>query len=415
MESAHDQVFLARQPIFDRQRRVFGYELLFRAPHQGLGAHEGVAMTLDEEGAAVISEAVLAFGLDTLTHGHPAFMKVSRGVLLGGLPSALPAHQVVIELPDDIDASAEVREACADLRRKGYRIALDHFTPREDIAPLVPFADYLKTDVAGLVEVAQRPLVELRSLKPPVMVATRVQTSEDFVSATRLGCVSFQGDFIGRPVMRVTKDIPANRMHYLRLFRALQNPDISPKELEELIKPDASLVYRVLRAVNSASFAQHSRVDSIRQALVLLGCGTVRQWSSLWAMSSFSQGAPDELVAMSTLRGRTCELVAAADTTGEFGDGFLLGMCSLLDAILEVPMPTVLSHLPLPEEAEIALRGHDSRSSRLLSAVIAYEHGEWDLCMSLAESAGIDRLAIPNAYGKAMQWYSKFQETNLAA
>jgi EAL and modified HD-GYP domain-containing signal transduction protein len=344
MESAHDQVFLARQPIFDRQRRVFGYELLFRAPHQGLGAHEGVAMTLDEEGAAVISEAVLAFGLDTLTHGHPAFMKVSRGVLLGGLPSALPAHQVVIELPDDIDASAEVREACADLRRKGYRIALDHFTPREDIAPLVPFADYLKTDVTSLTEVAQRPLVELRSLKPPVMVATRVQTSEDFVSATRLGCVSFQGDFIGRPVMRVTKDIPANRMHYLRLFRALQNPDISPKELEELIKPDASLVYRVLRAVNSASFAQHSRVDSLRQALVLLGCGTVRQgpWRCRRSVRARRMNSCDVDAARSHVRAWQPRPTANSATA------FCLAL-PLLDAIRSADANR-LSHLPLPKK-----------------------------------------------------------------
>lgn len=408
MASAHDHVFLARQPIFDRQRKVFGYELLFRTADETRAG----SVTIDENGAAIFSDAVLAFGLDTLTHGRPTFVKVSRDVLLNGLPSALPAQQVVIELPDDIDASPEVRDACADLRRKGYRIALDHFTPNSDIAPLLNYADFLKADVSGMEAVANRPASEIRTTRPPVMVATHVDTAAEFAAAAKLGCASFQGDFIGRPVMRTTKDIPANRLVYMRLFHALQNPELSPRELEELIKPDASLVYKVLRAVNSAAFAQHSRVDSLRQALVLLGCGTVRQWSSLWAMSSFAVGAPDELVAMSTVRGRTCEIVANNDFSGSFGDGFLLGMCSLLDAILEVPMTTILAHLPLPEDADAALRGDDNKSRQLLDCVIAYEHGDWKRYVELAGQAAIDTNAVPSAYGKALQWYKQFQVAN---
>lgn len=408
MESAREQVFLARQPIFDRQRRVFGYELLF-CPPQGTGSktHE-----VREETAAAFSEAILSFGLDTLTHGRPTFVKVSREVLLAGLPAALPANQVVVELPEDIDASEEVRDACADLRRKGYRIALDQFTPSERTTPLLKYVDYLKADVAGLEAIAKS---GGRPVKQPVLVATHVESAEDFAAAARLGCATFQGGFIGRPVLKASKEIPANRLVYMRLFHALQKPDISPKEVEELIKPDASLVFKVLRAVNSASFAQHSRVDSLRQALVLLGCGTVRQWSSLWAMASFSKGAPDELVAMSTLRGRTCELVASADVSGAFGDGFLVGMCSLLDAILEVPMSTVLAHLPLPEEADAALRGTTNDCRRLLDAVVAYESGDWDRCMTLSAEAGIDQQAIPTAYAKSLQWYAAFQKASTIA
>jgi len=405
MESANEQVFLARQAIFDRQRKVFGYELLFCPPQ---GAQAGTT-SVNEASATVFSEAVLSFGLDTLTHGRPTFVKVSRELLLAGLPAALPASQVVIELPDDIDAAPDVRDACADLRRKGYRIALDHYSPTSDTASLVKYADYLKSDVSGFDAVAHRPQPEIRPIKPPVLIATHVETADDFAAAAKLGCSTFQGNFIGRPVMKSTKDIPANRLVYMRLFRALQNPDLSPKDLEELIKPDASLVYRVLRAVNSAAFAQHSRVESLRQAVVLLGCGTVRQWASLWAMGAFHAGAPDELVAMSSLRGRTCELVANADDSGAFGDGFLLGACSLLDAILEMPMPTILAHLPLPEDADAALRGQQNKSRTLLDAVTAYEQGDWDGCMTLSASVGIEPRAVPLAYGKALQWFAKFR------
>lgn len=410
MPSAHDQIFLARQPIFDRQRRVFGYELLFRAPQ---GTHD--AANIDEESAALLSEAILAFGLDTLTHGRPTFVKTSRHVLLAGLPHALPAQQMVVQLPVDTDASPETLEACAMLRHQGYRIALDHFRPSLDSGELLQHADYVKIDVSDLASVPDREALGLRAHPAPVLVATHVESAEDFAVASKFGCELFQGDFIGRPVMRATNDIPGNRLTYLRLFHALQNPDISPRELEDLIKPDASLVYRLLRAVNSAAFAQHSRVDSIRQALVLLGYGTVRQWASLWAMTSFNANGPDELVTISTVRGRTCEIVASEDPTGAFGDGFLLGMTSLLDAILEVPMVDVLAHLPLPEDVDAALRGHDNKSRRLLDCVIAFEHGHWDACRALALQAGIDQDAVPIAYGQALKWYGHFRTVNIAA
>lgn len=406
MPAAHEQVFLSRQAIFDKRRKVVGYELMMGAPHAQLGH----TMTMSEESAAVITDAVLAFGLDTLTDGRPTFMKVSKSVLLAGLPSALPAKQVVIELPNDIDSSAEVRAACTDLRRKGYRIALDHFAPTDEALPLVPFADFIKSDVGNLEAVTHRPAAP--TVRPLSLVATRVETPEDFATAAALGCASFQGDFVGRPVLKATRDIPPNRLVYVRLFHALQNPDLSPRELEDLIKPDASLVYRVLRAVNSASFAQHQRVDSLRQALVLLGTNTVRRWSSLWTMASFSVGAPDELVAMSTVRGRTCELIANADTSGAFGEGFLLGMCSLLDAILEIPMTTILKTLPLPEEADTALRGEQNRSRALLDCVVAYEHGHWEESQALAVAAGIDPYAVPTAYGEALRWHWQFRKVS---
>lgn len=410
MDSANEQVFLARQPIFDRQRRVFGYELLFRAP-QGARGH----VSLDEESAALLSESILAFGLDTLTHGRPTFVKVSPHVLLTGLPHALPAQQVVIELPEDIEPSPDVLEACMAIRRKGYRVALDHVVGASALTALLPLVDYLKSDVTQLAQVTAWASIDARPGPPPVVIATRVEGADDFAEATAAGCALFQGDFIGRPVMKATTDIPGNRLTYLRLFHGLQNPDISPRELEDLIKPDASLVYRLLRAVNSAAFAQHSRVDSIRQALVLLGYGTVRQWASLWAMTAFNSNAPDELVTISTVRGRTCEIVANEDPTGMLGDGFLLGMTSLLDAILEIPMDDVLTHLPLPEDVDAALRGQDNRSRRLLDSVIAFEHGHWDACRALAVQAGVDAEAVPRAYGQALKWYSQFRTVSLAA
>lgn len=416
LESAADyrnmeQVFVARQPILDRQKRVFGYELLFG----GATGDTAEAVPVDEASATVITEAVLAFGLDTLTQGRPTFVKVTRPVLLGGLPAAMTPDQFVVELPDDIDAAPAVRDACEDLRRKGYRIALDHFVPGEAVAPLLRYADYLKTDLGSLDAVMHQSLGDVRPVRPPTIIAQGLDTAEDFAVAAAMGCTTFQGGFIGQPTLKSTADIPANRVAYLRLLHALQNPNLSMHALEDLIKPDASMVYRVLRAVNSAAFAQHSRIDSLRQALVLLGCATVRQWASLWTMGGFSGGAPDELVSMSVIRGRCCELIANDSWSGAFDDGFLLGACSLFDAILDVPMTTVLQHLPLPEQTDAALRGADNHSRRLLDAVIAYERGQWETFFTLSAEADIDARVVPAAYQQAITWFDAMQQATSRA
>ena len=170
--TANAQVFLARQPIFDEKRHVFGYELLFRAPDGSDTNHA----TLDTETATVITEAILAFGLDTLTHGRPTFVKVSRGVLVGGLPGALPPDRVVIELPGTIDAAPEVIDACVALRRKGYKIALDQFVPTKENAALLPHASFLKTDLRDLDAFLQSGTIDPKALPPQQVIATHVES-----------------------------------------------------------------------------------------------------------------------------------------------------------------------------------------------------------------------------------------------
>lgn len=405
MNAPTPHVLLGRQAIFDQRKRVVGYELLFHAP----GDAHGPTLPIDP---AMMSDAVLSFGLDTLTNGIPTFVGVSPSLLLSGLPVALTPQQIVVEVEANIEASSEVFAALAALRARGYRIALDVRRSPAGAAELFAQAAFLRGDVAALRDTVGRPGSEMRAATSPMLIATGVDTVEDFDAAVALGCAAFQGEFISRPVLRPSTDIPANRLTYLRLLRALQDPDLSPRELEDLIKPDASLVFRTLRAVNSAAFAHHTRIESLRQALVLLGCDTVRKWASVWATTAMGTDVPDELVAMSTLRGRTCEIIASEDVTCELGDGFLLGMCSLLDAILEIPMPQILEHLPLPAETDAALRGEDNASRRLLNCLIAYERGDWKYYIALEAMAGLAPNAVPDAYRKALQWYAQIQPGN---
>jgi EAL and modified HD-GYP domain-containing signal transduction protein len=405
--AAAGQVFVARQPILDRAQRVFGYELLFRSSVQ---AETSAGAASEQASARVITDAVLSFGLDALTQGRPAFINVTRSLLLDGMPAALPPHRVVLELLEGIEADEDVLAACRELRQAGYAIALDDFVLNDRTAGLVPLADYIKVDCLAQPDpAARREILALKRGGRPALVAEKIETVHEFERAMQEGFEYFQGFFFGRPVTSGARQIPGDQIGHLRLLHALQNRDLTIDSLEHLIKHDTSLCYRVLRTVNSAGYAQHRTVQSIRQALVLLGVDTVRRWTSLWVLAGLSHGAQQELVVMSTVRARYCELLAGSTGGDEAASlGFLLGMCSMLDAILERPIECVLAELSLPDPAAAALRGEDNGCRRLLDCAVAYERGEWDRSLHLARRAGLDPPTLPIAHKDALRWAADF-------
>lgn len=380
----------ARQPIFDARRQVRGYEIRC----------EG---------------SVEAHVVEALAGGSPAFVPVSREALLAGGAVGLRPEQVILQLPGDIDPTPDVREACADLRRQGCRIALDRHVPGSDVSPLLRYVDFLTTDVGQVEAVVNRPVASFRPTHPPAIVAVGVNSGEDFETARGLGCASFQGEFIARPRLTATSNLPAARVTYLRLMGALQDPELTVFELEELIKPDAAFCLRVLRAANSAAHAPGARITSLRQALVRLGVDTVRDWATAWSVTKAGHDVPGELISMAAIRGRFCELMSRGGIASTGGDGFLLGMCSLLDAILESPMPAVLEHLALCEANDAALRGEHNGQRALLDSALAYEQGRWEESRRLAAGAGLDASLLPSAYNGAISWMARFHEVAAAA
>jgi EAL and modified HD-GYP domain-containing signal transduction protein len=176
-------------------------------------------------------------------------------------------------------------------------------------------------------------------------------------------------------------------------------------QIENLIKPDAALCFRVLRTVNSAGFGLRAEVGSIRDALVLLGRDPVKRWVSLWAMVSLADGSNSELLLTSIVRARMCEMLwPHAVESGPSGEGFLLGMCSMLDAIFDAPMDGIVAQLPIDETLRAALLGDDNPARRMLDAVVAYEHGDWQQWQPLAEHSGLTPKMFAEASADAMTW-----------
>jgi EAL and modified HD-GYP domain-containing signal transduction protein len=185
-------------------------------------------------------------------------------------------------------------------------------------------------------------------------------------------------------------------------------------ELEDHVKHDAALCLRILRTVNSAGFALRSTVTSIRDALILLGRDTIRRWASLWVLASLNDKAISEVVATATIRARCCEVLGASASDELGSQGFLLGLCSLLDAILERPMADVLADLPIDAETKAALLGTDNEMRRLLDCAIAYENGDWQRAADLARAVGIRPATLQTAYADAIKW-SRALDTDRAA
>jgi EAL and modified HD-GYP domain-containing signal transduction protein len=392
-------VAIAREPILDRRQAVFAYALRLTAPG-GARPRDAAAE------AALDNAAVAAVGLDAAANGHPAFVPVSRDLLLEGLPPSLPASHVVVELPGDIEADADVVRACEQLRDRGYALAIDDFVLSEGTSPLVALARYLKIDTRRGDDADARART-VACLRPSgaEMIATGVETFEEFEAAVRDGFLYCQGFCFGRPTILPDANAIGRQAATLRLLRALNDSRLSIGALEEMVNHDAGLCYRILRTVNSAAFGIPRTVESMSEALMLVGREAVRRWASMWAVAGLAAGAPSETVVLATVRARACELLASRATAEDLGsDAFLLGMCSLLDVMLGRAMPGIVAELPLADETRQALCGAVNARRRLLETVIACERGDWAIAATIARPLGIDPSAFPAAVAESLRW-----------
>jgi c-di-GMP-related signal transduction protein len=403
---AREGVFVARQPILNTAGHVFGYELLYRA---GADASSCEVPT-DLAASRVLSDTVLNLGLDTLTDGRKAFMNVSRTLLLSGHATLLPPRAVVLEILETVKVDEPIVQICKSLRGKGYSIALDDYLPGLDADTLLPHANFVKVDVLNT---TREEWVAIRRAMPAhvTMLAEKVESAEVYEDLRGIGYHLFQGYYFCRPKMFKAGALSGHRLAYAQLLMALNNENVTVTQVEDLIKHDASLSYRVLRCINSAAYGIRRQIQSIRQAVVLLGLDQVRKWASVWALAGLNEGASAELVTVAILRARACELLAQSILPREeSSEYFLLGLCSLLDVILRKPMDEALSELPISDTIKGALLGVDNRARQVLDAVVAYERGEWDQASMCSQQAGIALPTLPEAYADALRWAHEMKQ-----
>ena len=403
-----DALYVARQPILDTAGVVFWYELLYRA---GAG-DTGCSASSDSASARVLSDAVLSLGLDTLAGGRPAFVNFTRSLLVNDVGLLLPPDMAVIELHEDIPGDCEVIEACRRLHAAGYMLALDDFVPGSGAEALLPYVRFVKVDVLAT------PATELAALakwfrRPGLrLIVEKVETAEVFQQCRAAGYNLFQGYFFHRAINSGAAPLPARRLAYVRLLSALNRPNLQIADLETLVKQDVSLSYRVLRCINSAGFGLRQPIRSIRQALVMLGFDLIRKWASVWCIAGLNAGGSPELATNALVRARCSEMLGdGLSDTNERSELFLVGLCSLLDAILSQPMEEALSELSLSQDVRAALLGHPNTERFVLDAIVAYERGSWEAAIEHVRLAGVSERLLPAAYTDALEWARELSRT----
>ncbi len=388
-------IYIGRQPIYDRKLNVYAYELLFRAaPDNTARFTDGDQATTD-----VIVNTFLEIGLDNIVGNRLAFINLTRSYFVGEHTISLPKNRVVLELLEDIDADEEVIAGVKRLSDQDYTIALDDFIYHESLQPLVSLADLVKIDIMALNRDDVRAHVSALRQHPLRLVAEKVETQEDFDFCRDLGFDYFQGYFFAQPKVIRGQRLPNNRLAILKLLSRLQDPNITPEQLEELIAQDIAFSYRILRYVNSASLALPRKIESIHQAVVILGLQTIRSWTTLLAMSQVDN-KPAELVVTAMVRGKMAEGLARAMNAPQPESFFTVGLFSALDALMDNSMEEILTQLPLADHIAAALLHRRGIHGDILECVLTYERGQW-------ENLGCSQLGthkIRDCYLEALQW-----------
>lgn len=398
------EVYVARQAIFDRARRVHGYELLFRANgfQNEFDGSDPASAT-----AEVLANSILAIGLENLVGGKLAFVNFNRELLLKEWHAMLPQKNSVIEILETVEPDAEVIAACRKLREQGYQIALDDFVLNDRYEPLLCLANVVKIEIRTLSQSQQEALVHSYHARGLRMLAEKVETYEEFAWARKAGYDYFQGFFFARPAIVRAKLIPVAKSNCLRLFREVTRPELDLKRLDQVINADVALAYKLLRYVNSALFALPSKVQSVRHALTFLGDADLRRWIALAVLPRLAEDKTAELVTHSLVRARFCE-AATALTEGALAEqAFLMGLFSLLDALIDRPIEELLGDLGVAPPIVAALLETGSEEDTLTTVyqlALHYETGNWDAVDEIAQRARIEPSAFRDAYVRAVCW-----------
>ncbi|WP_432694945.1 EAL and HDOD domain-containing protein [Marinobacterium sp. YM272] len=367
------QALIARHPIFDSQQRVIAYELSY---HQDTSLNDMLAGSPESDSG---SEMILSTYTSISDQGEikrvPAFLPISSS-MVANMPN-LPTKQVVLllKLPEKPDRA--FAELLVGLAKQGYRVTLSIPEYKPQLDPFLKLVKIVKLDIQNIPAAElQQQAASLGKVKVTALAAN-IKTIEQLETCIEAGFKLFEGSFLSRPKVVKGRRIGANQVALMQLIQELQKPNAKPEILEEMIIRDPVLTYKLLRIVNSAAYSLVRKVESISEAVVMLGIDQVRKWATLISMTS-NQDKPEELSRTLLIRGRMCELIADGENLPSPGSYFMAGMMSGLHVMLDVDQATMLEQVPLGEDIKVAIASYEGDIGNVLKQAIAYESGEWE-------------------------------------
>ena len=386
-------VFLARQPIFNKHKKLFAYELLFRTGMSNAFPNiDGGTAT-----SSLLSSSFFTVGIDKISGGKRVFINFTEQLLERGTPTMFPQNRIIVEVLEDVQATEKVIEACRNLAEAGYLLALDDFVYQKQLKPLIELARIIKIDFRLTpVDEIKEIVTALKSYKCKFL-AEKIETYEEFEKALSMGFTYFQGYFFAKPEVLKNKEISSAQMTVLQLISEVNRQDFDTSKLEKLINQDVAIPYKLLNYLNSAYFARVQPVSSIKQAITFLGEKGVRLFVSLIATSKLAENKPSELMRTSIIRARFLENIGK-EKKMQGGDLFMLGLFSLLDAMLDNSMEYLVGKLPLSQQIKEALVFHTGPLYPFLNLVETYEACDWNSFESLLHQLAIKDEKILDFY-----------------
>lgn len=399
------ELYLTREPILDRGWNIAGYQILMRMRDADDFANHVSA-------SHVFASEVLGEGSDSLFGGKPALVDFE---LISSLPdwtSLLPPEKVVVEIADSVRPDSSILPGCRKLQENGYAVTLQTSSDDERTKAFAPFVDILKVNFQETCTDDQAGLIRRYRDMNLRMLARNVRTDLQFQDACRLGYDFFQGPFFVSPSVQRTSKVPASSLSSVRLLKLVQYDDMDLDAVADAIRHDIALTHSLLKFLNSAAFVWARPIESVRQALLMLGAVQTRRWVSMASLRALIQNRPPVLVAQVLTRGRFCEaLMEQAKMQGGDSDPFMVGMFSLLEAIMERPLEEILEELMLGSHARGALLGTadaDDSLSLALKIVKAYERSDFEAVRAAAQRLGLSGDDLRKCYIDSLKWVEFF-------
>lgn len=408
------EFFLARQPILNRAQHLVAYELLFR------DAASGAANVVDHVAAtATVMAHVSELGLDNVVGDSLGFVNIDATVLMSDFIGFLPADKVVLEILETVKVTPAIIERIKELSIAGYQFALDDVVVQsEDVRQLLPLVQFIKVDILGLQPEALRNLAIQLKQEGKKLLAEKVETMAEFEACLDLGFDYFQGYYFARPLILSGKKLAPSQLAIVQLMNQIV-ADEDSVVLEHTIKLDVSLSLNLLRLVNSVAVGAGRHVESVGQALAVLGRVQLQRWLQilLYADAGQGDGLKSPLLSLATTRGKLLELMTQKRYPGNRSlseKSFTVGIMSLMDALFGLSMEEVLGHLTVAPEVREALLSRRGELGDMLKLAEYIERIEqaWPLLPPVVRKLGLSTEDVAELQLHAFRWSNSIADAN---
>ncbi len=399
--------YVARQAILDRDKNVFGYELLFRDGKQNCFPN----IAPDEATSKILASNHLTLGLDEITGGKISFINFYEDTLLYRFPTSLDPMGVVIEIVETAPISNALLAACKHIKQLGYRLALDDhdFDPKWDV--FLPFIDIVKVDIRESdYDTIKRNVPKFKEAKVK-LIAEKVENYKEFEQYHELGFDYYQGYFYAKPEVIKQKNIPSSKLSLIELIGESSKMEMDFNKINGIIERDVALSYMLLRFINNPLVNKRNKITSLRHALNYMGEVELKKFIALLALANLGDEKPMELLQVSLVRAKFCELLAQHRHESENPPkGFLVGLFSAIDALLDRKMEDIVGNLPLTEDLKLALCGQKNNLLFYLEIAKTFETGNWLRTRKLAKAIKVDQKLLHGIYNQALVWSNAMRQ-----